>query len=83
MSEQRPLDVLETALGAAVTVRLKGGEQIVGELVGFDQHMNLVVEPAATGEDSGQDAAASATSASQGVDNTTVIRGDNLVSIEL
>lgn len=55
----RPLDVLEASLGETVTVRLKDGEVFEGELSGYDQHMNLVIE----GED------------------TTIIRGDNVVSI--
>jgi len=40
----RPLDVLEASLGEEVTVRLKGGEEAFGELTGYDQHMNLVLE---------------------------------------
>jgi len=56
----RPLDVLEASLGEEVTVRLKGGEEYVGDLSGYDQHMNLVLED-------DQD--------------TTIIRGDNVVSI--
>ncbi|MEM4780018.1 MAG: LSM domain-containing protein [Halalkalicoccus sp.] len=56
----RPLDVLEAAIGDAVTVRLKDGEEFVGTLTGYDQHMNVVVEDG---------------------DNTTIIRGDNVVSI--
>jgi small nuclear ribonucleoprotein len=63
MSERgnRPLDVLEAAVGSEVVVKLKGGEVHEGTLVGYDQHMNLVVEAA---------------------DNTTIIRGDNVVSIQ-
>jgi small nuclear ribonucleoprotein len=56
----RPLDVLEASLGEIVTVRLKDGGEFTGELTGYDQHMNLVVED-------DQD--------------TTIIRGDNVVSI--
>jgi small nuclear ribonucleoprotein len=56
----RPLDVLEESLGETVTVELKGGEVYEGELAGYDQHMNLVIEG----------------------DNTTIIRGDNVVSIK-
>ena len=56
----RPLDVLEASLGETVTVNLKGGEVYEGELAGYDQHMNLVIEEE---------------------DNTTIIRGDNVVSI--
>jgi small nuclear ribonucleoprotein len=62
MSERgnRPLDVLEAAVGSEVVVKLKGDEVHEGVLVGYDQHMNLVVE-------ADQD--------------TTIIRGDNVVSI--
>jgi len=56
----RPLDILENSLGDVVTVQLKGGETFEGELTGYDQHMNLVIE-------ADQD--------------TTIIRGDNVVSI--
>ena len=59
-TDGRPLDVLEQAVGETVTVHLKDGEQFQGELVGYDQHMNLVIE---AGED------------------TTIIRGDNVVTI--
>ncbi|MBV0922808.1 MULTISPECIES: LSM domain-containing protein [Haloarcula] len=55
----RPLDVLEASLGEDVTVQLKGGELFEGELTGYDQHMNLVIED----------------------EDTTIIRGDNVVSI--
>ena len=62
MSENgnRPLDVLESSVGDSVSVRLKDGETYEGELAGYDQHMNLVVE---------------------GDEDTTIIRGDNVVSI--
>jgi len=56
----RPLDVLEASLGDDVTVQLKGGELFEGELTGYDQHMNLVIED----------------------EDTTIIRGDNVVSIK-
>ena len=55
----RPLDVLEASLGDVVTVQLKDGEVFEGELAGYDQHMNLVIE----------------------AEDTTIIRGDNVVSI--
>ena len=67
----RPLEVLESSLGERVTVRLKSGDEYDGELTGYDQHMNLVLEdvtvPDHTEVDSAQD--------------TTIIRGDNVVSI--
>ena len=62
MSENgnRPLDVLESTVGEPVTVLLKDGERYEGELAGYDQHMNLVVEAD---------------------EDTTIIRGDNVVTI--
>ena len=51
--------MLEASLGESVTVQLKGGEMFEGELTGYDQHMNLVIED----------------------EDTTIIRGDNVVSI--
>jgi len=82
MSENRPLDVLERAVGQHVAVVLKGGERFSGELAGFDQHMNVVLDPPPTGEEPSTDAADSASDTPDGVDNTTVIRGDNLLLIE-
>jgi small nuclear ribonucleoprotein len=83
MSE-RPLDVLEEALDAHVTVRLKDGTTRVGVLSGYDKHMNVVLEPT----ESERDAVAStdegeAASSTDEVGDTTIIRGDNVVSISL
>ncbi|MDQ2049493.1 LSM domain-containing protein [Natronolimnohabitans sp. A-GB9] len=69
----RPLDVLEASLGERVTVRLKSGDEYVGELAGYDQHMNLVLEDVAIPEGGVEDEAP--------VEDTTIIRGDNVVSI--
>jgi small nuclear ribonucleoprotein len=65
-----PLDALESATGEPVTVRLKDGSAYRGALAGFDQHMNVVLEPAETTEDG-----------ATGVEDTTIIRGDNVVTI--
>jgi small nuclear ribonucleoprotein (snRNP)-like protein len=82
MSENRPLDVLEGAVGQNVAVLLKGGDRFAGELVGFDQHMNLVLDPPLSADEPATETPDSAGESLEGVDNTTVIRGDNLVSIE-
>ena len=71
MSED-PLDALDGAVGEAVTVRLKDGTTYHGTLSGYDQHMNLVLSAPE----------AQAGPGTETVDNTTVIRGDNVVSIE-
>ena len=38
--------LLEESLGKTVLIRLKGGKSVRGELRGFDQHLNLVLEKA-------------------------------------
>ena len=43
---QRPLDVLNRALGSSVLVGLKGGRELRGKLAGFDVHVNIVLEEA-------------------------------------
>jgi len=70
MGEQ-PLDVLDGAVGDSVRVRLKSGDVYLGALSGYDTHMNLVLEAAAT--DPAEEERA--------VEDTTVIRGDNVISI--
>ncbi|MDZ7702141.1 MAG: LSM domain-containing protein [Halobacteriales archaeon] len=67
----RPLDTLEAALDEPVVVELKDGAVYRGVLAGYDQHLNVVLEPA-PGPAEGADA----------VDNTIVIRGDNVVTIQ-
>lgn len=75
----RPLDVLEEALNETVTVRLKDGRSFVGELVGYDQHMNVVLD-ASDDHEVGDVLADEADVES--VEDTTIIRGDNVVSIK-
>jgi small nuclear ribonucleoprotein len=70
----RPLDVLEASLDALVTVHLKDGTIYHGVLAGYDQHMNLVLKGDAA-EDVHGDLDATA------VQDTTIIRGDNVVTI--
>ncbi|ERH05618.1 MAG: small nuclear ribonucleoprotein, LSM family, partial [Halonotius sp. J07HN4] len=77
----RPLDVLEASLEDSVTVRLKDGTAFTGTLAGFDQHMNVVLDPPAIddkehGIEEGVDEIAV-----EAVEDTTIIRGDNVVSI--
>ena len=71
MSDE-PLDALDAAVGEPVTVKLKAGATYHGTLASYDQHMNLVLE--APEDDAGPGL--------ETVDNTTVIRGDNVVSIQ-
>lgn len=74
----RPLDVLEAALDEPVAVNLKDGTARYGLLGGYDQHMNVVLDPApdrTQGELEDLHA--------EPIRDTTVIRGDNVVSIQV
>jgi small nuclear ribonucleoprotein len=71
MSQQRPLDALNRALGSPVLVGLKGGRELRGKLLAFDVHVNLVLENAE--EISGNEAKRRY--------GTMIIRGDNVVFI--
>ena len=88
----RPLDVLEASLDEPVTVSLKDGTAFTGILAGYDQHMNVVLDAESTpteavadvggddfdGDDLGGDLGELAVEA---IEDTTIIRGDNVVSI--
>ena len=41
---ERPLDLLNNSKGEEVLVNLKGDKQVVGKLVAFDIHINLVLD---------------------------------------
>ena len=46
MSKRMAVQILEGSLGKTVLIRLRGGKSIRGNLKGFDQHLNLVLERA-------------------------------------
>ncbi|ELZ78544.1 MULTISPECIES: LSM domain-containing protein [Haloferax] len=71
----RPLDVLEESLDEPVTVTLKDGSAYYGVLAGYDQHMNVVLE------ESLDDTMPGDIELEQ-VEDTTIIRGDNVVTIK-
>jgi small nuclear ribonucleoprotein len=79
----RPLDVLEASLNEDVRVKLKDGGEYFGRLAGYDQHMNVVLE--ATDDETGaiadETGSEPAESAAEAVEDTTIIRGDNVVTI--
>ncbi|MFC6724791.1 LSM domain-containing protein [Halobium palmae] len=77
----RPLDVLEASLDEPVTVSLKDGTAFFGTLAGYDQHMNVVLEDAADAPTL-DDGGALGDLDVEAVEDTTIIRGDNVVSIK-
>ena len=63
--------MLEESLNKMVLVRLRGGRSLRGKSLGFDQHMNLVLEDA-------EDISNSESTEKLGV---IVVRGDNVIII--
>jgi small nuclear ribonucleoprotein len=43
---ERPLDLLNESKGKEILIELKDGKQIVGTLLAFDIHINIVVDNA-------------------------------------
>lgn len=42
----RPLDLLNSSKGKEIIVQLKSGKQLVGTLLAFDIHINVVIDGA-------------------------------------
>lgn len=43
---ERPLDLLNESKGKEIMIELKDGKQLVGTLLAFDIHINLVIDNA-------------------------------------
>ena len=71
MSVDMAVKVFDESINQVVLIKLKGNKTIRGNLLGFDQHMNLLldssVEIPAEGDSKGL--------------GTIVVRGDNIVMI--
>lgn len=46
MGSERPIDVLDKAKGKRILVKLKNGEEITGNLVALDLHLNMWLDGA-------------------------------------
>ncbi|MAH21506.1 MAG: RNA-binding protein [Thaumarchaeota archaeon] len=71
MAADMTVKILDESVGNVVLINLKGGKVIRGNLQGFDQHMNLVLEDS---EELSED------NKTNGL-GTIVVRGDNVVMI--
>jgi small nuclear ribonucleoprotein len=71
MSVDMAVKVLDESINQVVLIKLKGNKTIRGNLLGFDQHMNLLL-------DSSEEIPAEGDSKGLG---TIVVRGDNIVMI--
>lgn len=71
LSVDMAVKVLDESLGRVMLIKLKGGKVIRGTLLGFDQHMNLLLEKSEELLDEGKTNSL----------GTIVVRGDNVVII--
>ena len=71
MSVDMAVKVLDESIDKVVLIKLKGGKTIRGNLRGFDQHMNLLLDGS---EEIPLDGEAKSI-------GTIVVRGDNVVMI--
>ena len=71
MSVDMAVKVLDESLGKIVLIKLKGGKVIRGNLHGFDQHMNLLLDNSVELLEEGK----------SNEIGTIVVRGDNVVMI--
>ena len=72
MSVDMAVKVLDESINKIVLIKLKGNKTIRGNLLGFDQHMNLLLEQSEEIPSEGGDAKSL---------GTIVVRGDNVVMI--
>ena len=71
MSVDMAVKVLDESINKIVLIKLKGNKTIRGNLLGFDQHMNLLL-------DQSEEIHSESDSTSLG---SIVVRGDNVVMI--
>ena len=71
MSVDMAVKVLDESIDKVVLIKLKGGKTIRGNLRGFDQHMNLLLEGSEEIPSEGEAKSI----------GTIVVRGDNVVMI--
>ena len=71
MSVDMAVKVLDESINQVVLIKLKGSKTIRGTLLGFDQHMNLLLDSSEEIPTEGD---------SEGL-GTIVVRGDNVVMI--
>lgn len=63
--------ILDESIGKVVLIKIKGNKTIRGNLRGFDQHMNLILDQAEETQDGGQPSNL----------GSIVVRGDNVIMI--
>ena len=71
MSLDMAVKVLDESINQVVLIKLKGSKTIRGNLLGFDQHMNLLLESSEEIPNEGETKSL----------GSIVVRGDNVVMI--
>lgn len=71
MAVDMAVKALEESVGQLVLIKLKGGKVIRGNLQGFDQHMNLLLEGCEEIMEEGKNSTL----------GTIIVRGDNVIMI--
>ncbi|MEM0030602.1 MAG: LSm family protein [Candidatus Nitrosocaldus sp.] len=71
MSVDMAVKILDESVGGVVLIKMKGGKVIRGTLLGYDQHMNLLLSKSEEILDDGKAVEL----------GTIVVRGDNVVLI--
>jgi small nuclear ribonucleoprotein len=72
----KPMELLQKSIGGQVLVELKARRKIKGRLLGFDQHLNLILEDA---EEIFFDSETEEQTITQ-IDRV-IVRGDNVVIV--
>jgi small nuclear ribonucleoprotein len=72
----KPMELLQKSIGGQVLVELKARRKIKGKLLGFDQHLNLILEDA---EEIFFDPETEEATTTQ-IDRV-IVRGDNVVIV--
>ena len=73
IGSQKPLELLSKSLEQQVEIKLKGNRELRGKLVGFDNHMNLILENAEEIMNSDETTLKKL--------GTIIVRGDNVIII--
>ncbi|MHA1961674.1 MAG: LSM domain-containing protein [Candidatus Thorarchaeota archaeon] len=76
MNTGKPMEILQNSIGAQVLVELKGRRKLKGKLLGFDQHLNLILQDS---EEIVPDLETEEEKVTQ-ID-TIIVRGDNVVLV--
>ena len=65
-----PLDLLRYNIGQPISIRLRNNAELEGKLIGYDEHLNMMIDEAIIRKDS-----------SQQYRNLVYLRGDTIILV--